>query len=150
MSPAVLRDERDLLWLLIDDVTVRGADVLFTVHFLARDEPGEPPVPFVSAGPYREPLVGLQSLLDGLGHAVAGGVRALRHDPIADGLSIELKAQGESAEDGFAVVLWLDLTRMGRALKARASRGRQQAGLRMYVSRAALEAFRADLEALAG
>ena len=141
---AILRDDRDLLWLALSLVECTEEDLVFDVHLLARDEPGESPVPFVTACGYREPLVGIRALLEDLAGAVRGDVTALRHDPISDGLSIELKAQG-APDLGFEVVLWLDLTRMGRAMRARASRGRHQGGLRFFCDRTALEAFRADL-----
>ena len=141
---AILRDDRDLLWLALSMVERTDSELVFDVHMLARDEPDEAPVPFMTACGYREPLAGIRSLLDDLGGAVSGEVTALRHDPISDGLSIELKAQG-SPELGYEVVLWLDLTRMGRAMRARASRGRHQSGMRFFCGRAALENFRADL-----
>ena len=141
---AILRDDRDLLWLALSAVECTEQDLVFDVHMLARDEPGEAPVPFLTACGYREPLAGIRGLLDDLAGAVSGEVKALRHDPISDGLSIELKAQA-TAELGFEVVVWLDLTRMGRAMRARASRGRQQSGMRFFCGRAALEDFRADL-----
>jgi len=143
-SMAILRDERDLLWLALSVVERTDQHLVFDVHMLARDEPEEPPVPFMTACGYREPLEGIRGLLDDLAGAVSGEVTALRHDPISDGLSIELKALG-AVELGFEVVLWLDLTRMGRAMRARASRGRQQSGLRFFCGRAALDDFRADL-----
>jgi hypothetical protein len=146
---AILRDERDLLWLAFSDLSRHGGDVLFAVHFCAREEPGEPPTPFLSAAAYREPVEGMLHFIDELGLAVAGDVSALRYDPISDGLSMELKAHGRGADLTFEVVLWLDLTRMGPAMKARAVRGRHQAGLRMHVTRAGLEAFRESLFALA-
>ncbi len=148
MTTAILRDERDLLWLVVE-AEAHGGDVLYDVHFCARDEPGEPPEPFLSAPGYREPAPGLQSLVENIGHAVAGTASALRHDPIADGLSVELKARDGGPDPSFELVLWLDLTRMGRALRARGTRGRHQAGLRMIVRRSALEGFRAALFLLA-
>ncbi|MBJ93503.1 MAG: hypothetical protein CMP23_03410 [Rickettsiales bacterium] len=140
---AILADERDLLWLAIEGVEQAGAELSFNVHMLAREEPTEPPVPFLSGYGYREPLAGLRALVKELGAAASGEVIALRHDPISDGLSIELKAQrgGES----FEVVLWLDLLRMSRAMRARATRGRQQSGLRFFCSRGALAQFSAQL-----
>lgn len=149
MTTAILRDERDLLWLVLDELEVHGGTVRHAVHFCARDEPGEPPEPFLSAGRYQEPLDGLQSLVENIGHAVSGEATALRHDPVADGLSLELKARERGSEPTFEVVLWLDLTRMSRALKARGVRGRHQSGLRMIVTRSALEAFRSTLFLLA-
>jgi hypothetical protein len=146
---AILRDERDLLWLVLDDVRRQGGDVLYDVHFLAREAVGEPPAPFLSAGAYREPVEGMASLLEALAGAVVGEVRALRHDPITDGLSLEVKAQGEPGDLRFEVVLWLDLTRMGPALKARAVRGRHQSGLRFVATQAGLEQFREALFSLA-
>lgn len=146
---AILRDERDLLWLALSDVSLHGNDILYDVHFCAREEPGEAPTPFLSAAGYREPIEGMRHFIEELGHAVAGEVTALRHDPIADGMSVELKATGQGEDLTFQVVLWLDLTRMGRAMKARAVRGRHQSGLRMHVTRAGLEAFRDSLFTLA-
>lgn len=148
MSMALLRDERDLLWLALSDVRREGRDVIFDVSFLAREEPGESPVPFLTASGYREPAVGLLSLLEALGEAVGGDLTAMRHDPITDGLSFELKARGEPPRLTFEIVLWLDLTRMGAALRARGARGRHQSGLRMYVTRAGLEEFRERLSDL--
>ena len=144
---AILRDDRDLLWLALSVTERTDTDLVFDVHMLARDEPQEAPVPFLTACGYREPLTGLRALLDGLAGAVSGEVSALRHDPISDGLSFELKAQA-TAELSFEVVLWLDLTKMGRAMRARATRGRQQSGLRLFCGRAALDDFRADLSAI--
>ncbi len=149
MSTAILRDERDLLWLVLDDVHRVGSDVLYDVHFLARNEPAEPPEPFLSTRGYREPAEGFDSLVENIGHAVGGEASALRHDPIADGMSVELKAQGSGQDLCFELVVWLDLTRMSRALKARGHRGRHQSGLRMVVSRADLESFRSELFLLA-
>jgi len=146
---AILRDERDLIWLVLDDVRRIGGDVLYDVHFLAREAIGEPPAPFLSAGSYREPAAGLTGLLDGLAGAVVGDVRALRHDPITDGLSLELKFRGEASDLRCEVVAWLDLTRMGPALKSRAVRGRHQSGLRFFATRAGLEEFRDTLFSLA-
>ncbi len=149
MTTAVLRDERDLLWLVLDHVEVAGGDVVYDVHFCAREEPDQPPEPFVSTGGFREPVEGFGSLVENIGHAVSGAASALRHDPIADGLSMELKARDGGPDPSFEVVIWLDLTRMSRALKARGTRGRHQAGLRMIVRRSGLEAFRAALFLLA-
>ena len=140
---AILRDERDLLWLAISISERSDRDLIFDVHMLARDEPDEAPVPFLSGFGYREPLAGLRALVDDIGGVVSGDIKAMRHDPISDGLSIELKAQ--RGVDGFEVVVWLDLTRMSRAMKARATRGRQQSGLRFFCGRAGLEDFRAQL-----
>ncbi len=148
-SMAILRDERDLLWLALSEVRAQGDDIWFDVHFLARDEPGEPPEPFLSTCGFREPRAGLRELLRNLAGAVTGDVSAIRHDPIAEGLSMELKARGGPSDLVFEIVLWLDLTRMSRAMKARAARGRHQAGLRMFVRRDALEEFRAALFTLA-
>lgn len=149
MTTAILRDERDLLWLVLDDVRREGSDVLHDVHFLARNEPASPPEPFLSARGYREPASGFDTLVENIGHAVGGEASALRHDPIADGLSVELKAQGSGQGLCFELVAWLDLTRMSPALKARGNRGRHQSGLRMVVTRAALESFRSELFLLA-
>jgi hypothetical protein len=144
-APAVLRDERDLLWLLLEEFRADGSDIVFDVHFLARQEPTEPPRPFLSARGYREPVEGFLQVLERLGEAVTGGLSAMRLDPIADGLSIELKRRNEAGQELFEVVLWLDLVRMGRAMRARANRGRQQAGLRFFATREGVEEFRAAL-----
>ena len=149
MTTAVLRDERDLLWLVLDGVERSDSGVTYDVHFCARDEPEEPPEPFVSAGGYLEPAEGFHSLVENIGHAVSGAASALRHDPIADGLSFEVKARDGGPDPSFEVVVWLDLTRMSRALMARGHRGRHQSGLRMIVRRSGLESFRAALFLLA-
>jgi hypothetical protein len=146
---AVLRDDCDLVWLTLSGLERRGGDVLYDVHLMARDEPGEPPEPFLSGYGFREPIVGLAQLIDHLGEAVAGSLTALRHDPIADGLSIELKLGGQGNPPQFEVVAWLDLTRTSRALKARATRGRHQVGTRFFTDLGRLEEFRAGLIALA-
>lgn len=146
---AVLRDERDLLWLAVSGLERRGSDVLYDVHLLARDEPTDPPEPFLSGYGFREPMAGLSRLVEHLGEAVVGTLTAMRHDPITDGLSLELKAGGQGNPPSFQVVAWLDLTRTSRALKARAARGRHQVGLRLFTTRERLEEFRADLIALA-
>jgi len=143
LAMAILRDERDLLWLAISMNELNERELIFDVHMLARDVPEEAPVPFLGVFACREPLAGLRGLLEDLGGAVSGEVTALRHDPISDGLSIELKAQ--QGGSGFEVVVWLDLTRMSPAMKARASRGRHQSGLRFFCTRAGLEDFRAQL-----
>jgi len=142
---AILRDERDLLWLMLDDFRARGDDRIVDVHFLARDVPDEPPVPFLSAWGVVEPAAGLVSLAESIGGMASGELRALRHDPIGPGLSMEMKAGDRACE----VVLWLDLVRMSDALKARGVRGRHQAGMRMFVDHAALSGFRAGLLQLA-
>ena len=147
-SMAILRDERDLLWLALDVERI-GGDLRYDVHLLARDEPTDPPEPFVSGYGFREPASGLLHLVTHVGQAVSGEVTALRHDPITDGLSLELKAAGQGASPGYEVVLWLDMTRTSRALKARAARGRHQVGLRLFTTRARLEEFRAALFVLA-
>ncbi len=148
-TTAILRDERDLLWIVLDDVRRRGGDLVHDVHFLARTSPSEPPEPFLSTFGHREPTAAFDSLLEDLGHAVAGGVRALRHDPINAGLSLELKSRPEEGGDAmFEVTAWLSLVRMNQAMKARAVRGRHQSGLRMMITRAGLEAFRSELIAL--
>lgn len=146
---AILRDERDLVWLTLSGLERRGPDVVYDVHFMAREQPTEPPEPFLSGYGFREPIEGLTQLIEHLGEAVAGSLTALRHDPIADGLSIELKAGGQGNPPQFEVVTWLDLTRTSRALKARAVRGRHQVGIRMFTDRDRLEEFRAGLIALA-
>jgi hypothetical protein len=143
----VLRDERDLLWLVLDDFVERGDDRLFDVHFLAREAPAEAPVPFVSTFGISEPVEGLRALADDLGLAAHGDVSALRHGPIGAGLSLELKGTGAAEHLTFEVVLWLDLVRMNPAMKSRAVRGRHQAGLRMHVTAAALREFAAGLRA---
>lgn len=142
---AILRDERDLLWLMLDDFRAQGDDRIVDVHFLARDDPNQPPVPFLSAWAVVEPAAGLQSLAESVGGMANGEVRALRHDPIGPGLSMELKAGDRVCE----VVLWMDLVQVSPALKARAARGRHQAGLRMFVTLEALQGFRAGLLQLA-
>ena len=149
MTTAVLRDERDLLWLVLDGVEATDAGVSYDVHFCARDEPDQPPEPFLSAGGHLEPASGFRSLVESIGHAVSGSASALRHDPVADGLSFEVKARDGGPDPSFEVVLWLDLTRMSPALIARGHRGRHQSGLRMIVRRSALEAFRSALFLLA-
>ncbi len=149
MSLALLRDERDLVWLALSDVQRATSDVVFDVSFLAREQPGETPAPFLTASGYREPVAGIRSLLEGLGEAVGGDLTAMRHDPITDGLSLELKARGAPPNLTFEIVLWLDLTGMGPALRARGARGRHQSGLRIFVTRASLEEFRSQLFALA-
>jgi hypothetical protein len=146
---AILRDERDLIWIILDDVHSRGGDLLYDVHYLARSEPNEPPEPFLSTFGHREPREALASLLDGLGRAVTGEVTALRHDPVGDGISLEIKSRTEAAGLRFEVTAWLDLIRMNRAMKARAVRGRHQGGLRFFSTREYLESFRADLIAFA-
>ncbi len=142
LAMAVLREERDLIWVVIDNVRLEGRDRIFDVHFLARDEPTEPPQTFLSGYGYREPIEAIASWLNNLAGAVLGEHRALRHDPVSDGLSMELKAQGEGGDLRFEVVLWLDLTRVGPAMKARANRGRHQSGLRFFVTRQDLDGFR--------
>ena len=146
---AILRDERDLVWIVLDDVHLQGGDLVYDVHYLARTEPTEAPEPFLSTFGHREPREALDSLLDGIGRTVAGEVRALRHDPIGDGLSLEVKARSEAAGMRFQVTAWLDLVRMNRAMRSRAVRGRHQGGLRFSTTRADLESFRAALIALA-
>jgi len=145
----ILRDERDLLWLALDDFVARGNDRLCDVHFLARDVPTEPPAPFVSTFGVVEPREGLRALAEGLASAAEGEVSALRHDPIGPGLSIEIKASGQGEHLTFQVVMWLDLVRMNPAMKSRAVRGRHQSGLRMHVTAAALREFAAGLRAVA-
>ena len=144
------------MWLVLGGVERAGGSVHYDVHFLARDEPDLPPEPFLSACGYTEPAEGFVELLRSFGEAVAGPVTALRHDPVSDGLSIELKCRSTSSAEGrpvagdsFELVVWLDLTRMGRAMRVRGRRGRHQAGLRLFTTRAHLEAFRADLSRLA-
>lgn len=143
-GPAILRDERDLLWLMLDDFRARGDDRIVDVHFLARDAPNEPPVPFLSAWGVVEPRSGLHSLAESVAAMASGELRALRHDPIGPGLSMEMKAGEQSCE----VVLWLDLVRVSDALRARAVRGRHQAGMRMFVGHDALRDFQAGLQQL--
>ncbi|GEM_PF-1540415 len=145
MTTAILRDERDLLWIVLDDVKIVGGSLVYDVHFLARAEPDQAPEPFVSTFGNREPREAFGSLLEELGRSVTGEVRALRHDPVSDGLSLEVKARSEGHEMCFEITAWLDLVRMNRAMKSRAVRGRHQSGLRLITTRAALESFRADL-----
>ncbi|MCO4771450.1 MAG: hypothetical protein KDA24_15565 [Deltaproteobacteria bacterium] len=143
----LLRDERDLLWLVLDDFVARGNDRLCDVHFLAREAPAEPPQPFISTFGVVEPREGLAALAEGLARAAEGEVSAMRHDPIGPGLSLELKATGSDETLTFEVVLWLDLVRMNPAMKSRAVRGRHQSGMRMHVTAAALRDFAAGLRA---
>jgi hypothetical protein len=58
---------------------------------------------------------------------------------------MELKAVGSVPEDGFSVVLWLDLCRVSPATRLRATQGVHQVGLRFITSRARLEEFRSAL-----
>ena len=142
---AILKDERDLVWLMLDDFRAEGDQRIVDIHFLAREEPGEPPVPYLSAWGVVEPAVGLRSLADSVGKMAEGELRALRHDPISPGLSMEMKAGAHS----FEVVLWLDMVNTSPAFQARAVRGRHQAGLRMFVDAESLVGFRAGLLQLA-
>ncbi len=142
---AILKDERDLLWLMLDDFRARGQDRIVDIHFLARDAPDQPPVPYLSAWGVVEPAAGLRSLADSVGKMAEGELRALRHDPIGPGLSMEMKAGPQACE----VVLWLDLVHTSQAFKARAVRGRHQAGMRMFVDMESLAGFRAGLLQLA-
>lgn len=146
---AVLRDERDLVWLVIGAIEPLGSGLRFDVHFLSRDEPDDAPQPFLSGLGYQEPESALRSLVEALAGMVLGDVRALRHDPIQDGLSFEVKAEGDPSDPTFEVVLWLDLTRTSRAMKVWGSRGRQRSGLRFYTNLERLEEFRRDLDRLA-
>ncbi|HCP47311.1 MAG TPA: hypothetical protein DIU15_14815 [Deltaproteobacteria bacterium] len=145
---AVLRDERDLVALAFENVRSQGADRIFDVQFRVRQGPEAAPEPFLCATAHREPAVALSSLLDDLGRAVVGEISALRHDPVADGVSIELKAGGLAGEGGYQVVVWLDLCRVSPATRARATRGRHQSGLRFFTTRDRLEDFRAQLAQL--
>jgi len=150
LSPmVVLRDERDLLWLALDDFVERGDDRLYDVHFLARAQPNEAPTPFVSTFGNVEPRQGLGSLADDLARAADGEVSALRHDPVGAGLSMEIKATGSGENLTFEVVLWLDLVRMNPAMRSRAVRGRHQSGVRMHVTAASLREFAVGLRAYA-
>ena len=151
MAPdvAILRGERDLVSLVFAEVRDRGDHFTFDVHFCSRDLPDQDPEPFISGYGYQEPVAGLRSLLDNLAGVVLGDISALRHDPAADGLSIEVKVSGEGGERSCEIVLWLDLTRTTRALKVWGTRGRQRSGLRFHADIAALEVFRAALERLA-
>lgn len=142
---AVLKDERDLLWLMLDDFRARGADRIVDIHLLARETPDEPPVPYLSAWGVVEPATGLRSLAESVGRMADGELRALRHDPIGPGLSMEMKAGSGT----FEVVLWLDMVNTSPAFQARAVRGRQQSGLRMFVDAESLTSFRAGLLQLA-
>ncbi len=144
-SVAILKDERDLLWLMFDDFRARGDDRIVDIHFLARETPDQPPVPFLSAWGVVEPAAGLRSLADSVGKMAEGELRALRHDPIGPGLSMEVK----SGQHSFEVVLWLDMVDTNPAFKARAMRGRHQTGMRMFVNADALAELRAGLLQLA-
>ena len=146
---AILTDERDLVWLLVGDIRDRGDHFSFDVHFLSRDRPDEAPEPFLSGLGYQEPAAGLRSLLDHLAGVVLGEIRAMRHDPVSDGLSIELKVDGDGPDRDCEVVLWLDLTRTTRAMKVWGSKGRQRAGLRFHTGIDQLESFRVALERIA-
>lgn len=146
---AVLRDERDLVWLVVDSVRPVGGDLSFDVHFLSRDEPDDAPQPFLSGVGYREPESGLRSLVESLAGVVLGELTALRHESISDGLSFEIEVEGQGEERSLEVVLWLDLTRTSRAMKAWGSRGRQRSGLRFFTTVDKLEEFRHDLDRLA-
>ena len=147
---AILRDERDLVWIVLDDVHAVGADLRYDVHYLARATPNDPPEPFLSTFGHREPREALQSLTEELGRAVSGDVRALRHDPVGDGLSVEVKARTEGSGRAFEITAWLDLVRMNQAMKSRAVRGRHQGGLRFVSTRSQVESFRVELLAFAG
>lgn len=151
MAPgvAVLNGERELVSLMVSDIRDRGDHFKFDVHFCSRDLPDKAPEPFLSGHGYQEPVAGLRSLLDNLAGVVLGDISALRHDPAADGLSLEVKVSGEGRERSCEIVLWLDLTRTTRALKVWGSRGRQRSGLRFHTDIPALEAFRAAIERLA-
>ena len=148
-SVAVLRDERDLVSLVFGPLRPEGSELSFDVQFLCRDEPDAPPRAFLSGTGYREPESGLRSLVEALAGVVLGDVRALRHDPIHDGLSFEVQTSGEGSERSLEVVLWLDLTRTSRSMKAWGSRGRQRSGLRFFTSVEKLETFRGALDRLA-
>ena len=148
-SVAVLADERDLVSLVLGPLRPAGSELSFDVQFLARDEPDSPSRAFVSGVGYREPESGLRSLVEALAGVVLGDVHAVRHDPIHDGLSFEVKASGEGQARNLEVVLWLDLTRTSRSMKAWGSRGRQRSGLRFFTTADKLEAFRSDLARLA-
>jgi len=145
---AVLRDERDLVALAFENVRSVGTDRIFDVQFRVRQGPELPPESFLCATAHREPAVALASLLDDVARAVVGDISALRHDPVSDGVSIELKAGGAAGEDGYQVVVWLDLCRVSPATRARATRGRHQAGLRFFTNRERLEEFRTQLAQL--
>jgi hypothetical protein len=146
---AVLSDERDLVWLVIGSVRPLGSELSFDVQFASRDEPDDTPQPFISGVGYREPESGLRSLVEALAGVVLGDIRALRHDPVRDGLSFEIKVEGEGDQRSLEVVLWLDLTRTSRAMKAWGTRGRQRSGLRFHTTVDKLEQFRSDLDRLA-
>lgn len=148
-SVAVLADERDLVSLVVGPLRPAGSELSFDVQFLARDEPDSPSRAFVSGIGYREPESGLRSLAEALAGVVLGDVHAVRHDPIHDGLSFEVKASGEGHDRNIEIVLWLDLTRTSRSMKAWGSRGRQRSGLRFFTTAEKLEAFRSDLVRLA-
>jgi len=146
---AVLRDERDLVWMVIGSIQPIRGGFSFDIHFLSRDEPDDAPQPFLGGVGYQEPEAALRSLVESLAGVVLGDIRAMRHDPVQDGLSVEIKAEGQGGDDTFEVVLWLDLTRTSRAMKAWGSRGRQRSGLRFYTTLDRLEEFRRDLDRLA-
>jgi len=142
---AVLRDERDLVALAFENVRSAGSDRIFDVQFRVRQSPEDAPESFLCTTAHREPAVALGSLLEDVARAVVGEISALRHDPVTDGVSIELKAGGAAGEGGYQVVVWLDLCRVSPATRARATRGRHQAGLRFFTTRERLEEFRVQL-----
>ena len=145
---AILPDERDLVWLVVGSVRPLGNEFSFDVHFASRDEPDDAPQPVLSGVGYREPESGLRSLVESLAGVVLGDIRALRHDPVQDGLSFEIKVEGDGQQRSLEVVLWLDLTRTSRAMKAWGTRGRQRSGLRFHTTVDKLEQFRSDLDRL--
>ena len=146
---AILKDDRDLVWVVFSGLQFAGNDLRFDVHFLSRDEPDEAPQPFLGGVGYREPVEGMRALLASLAGVVLGEVRAMRHDPVQDGLSLEIKTEGDGDDRSLQMVLWLDLTRTSRAMKAWGSRGRQQGGLRFHTTVERLEDFRSALDQLA-
>ncbi len=142
---ARLLDERDLVGVSVElDAAGRVA-----VCFLGREQPESPPAAWLSVAGFREPPEASLTLMDGLWGLVRGEISAMRHDPVGDGLSIEVKLErAADGEDRYEVVLWLDLLRWNPAFKARATRGRQRAGLRFFTTRDRLEAFREGLQGL--
>jgi hypothetical protein len=140
---ALLLDERELLGLHI----AFAADGRASVEFRLREAPDEAPAPSLSVRGLREPTEGWLHLLEGIWGLVSGEVLALRHDPVSDGLSIELRREAAvDGDDRFEVVLWLDLVRKNAAFRARGMRGRQRAGLRFFTRKAQLERFREEFQ----
>lgn len=145
-AAAILADERDMVALSVSDVRRHGADLVFDVQLCAVAEPDEAAVPFLRGRGHRAPAEEIARLLDDLARLADCRLSALRFDPVGDGLHIEVDA---APGGGFEVALWLDLTRTSPAMKARAVRGRHQAGLRLFTTADRLAGFRAALFALA-